>query len=115
MAVSMDIWRLIHLLLHSDTQIQTDLVPDMCNFSLPSLLHQASHFKREKSTLRGVMYPGQVLRPAVYSGPLGTCRTGPALFACYCERGFPMDQMLLSSNPAVSAHCELVFNEHHGR
>lgn len=50
----------------------------------------ASHYKWWKSILRGVMYPGQVLRPAVYSGTLGTNRTGPTLFACVIvHEGFP--------------------------
>lgn len=36
------------------------------------------------------MYPGQVIRPAVYSGPLGTNRTGATLFASVIVRkGFP--------------------------
>lgn len=36
------------------------------------------------------MYPGQVIRSAVYSGPLGTHRTGTTLFATVIVReGFP--------------------------
>lgn len=38
----------------------------------------------------GVMYPGQVIRSAVYSGPLGTHRTGATLFASIIVlEGFP--------------------------
>lgn len=86
-ALCMNIWRLMYLLLQFDTQIQTSSVPDACNFSPPSQLHQASHYRPR---LRGVMYPGQVLRPAVYSGPLGTYRTGPTLFVCVIvPEGFP--------------------------
>lgn len=54
------------------------------------LLYQASRFRWEWSPLRGVMYPGQVIRSAGYSGPLGTHRTGATLFTgIFVHKGFP--------------------------
>lgn len=62
----------------------------VCNSSWPRLLHQASRFRWEWPTPRRVMYPGQVIRSAVYSGPQGTHRTGDTLFtSIIVYEGFP--------------------------
>lgn len=45
---------------------------------------------KEQCSLEGVMYPGQVIRSALYGGPLGRLRTGETLFDCVIvHEGFP--------------------------
>lgn len=62
----------------------------LCNSTWPWLHYQASRFRWEWSNPRGVMYPGQVIRSAVYSGPLGTHSTGATLFTgIIVHKGFP--------------------------
>lgn len=95
----------MYLLLQSDTQIQTSLVPDTCNFSLPGLLHQASHFQTIEvgSQRSDVSRTGS--KACSLQWPSGEVWIWARIVCvCYCARGFPMDQMLQSSNPAVSAH-----------
>lgn len=45
---------------------------------------------KEEGSLEGVMYPGQVIRSALYGGPLGRLRTRDTLFDCVIvHEGFP--------------------------
>lgn len=61
-----------------------------CNSIWFWLNYRASSFRWEWSGPKGVMYPGQVIRSSVYSGPLGTHRTGATLFSgIIVHKGFP--------------------------